>query len=239
MKVHVYLRNLGIASRRKGEEMIREGRVLVDGKPAIIGQQVVGNEQIQVDGRVVITTEQKTQYRYLMLNKPRGFTSTTATHFRNEQSLLELLPSSLRSIPWQIVGRLDKESQGLVLLTTDGGLGFALTHPKFEIRKIYQVTTSRALTEEEMRLLQGGVLGQSGEWYRFYSIKRLSREQYECILTEGKKREIREALAVFGVSVTQLQRVGLGTLRIGNLPEGSYRELTLGEIAQLKAESEN
>jgi len=226
LRLHVHLRNLGLGSRRKAEELIAAGRVSVNGVVAQIGQQVSGSEKIEVDGHEVVGRESTAQLQYLLMNKPVGYTSTNATHFSNEQSVLELLPYDIRkSTQWQIVGRLDKNSEGLLVLTNDGQLCYVMTHPKFEIEKEYEVTLANALTSKEVELLQRGVTSGDGTSYRFKSVVSVGPTTYRVILTEGKKREIREAISILGSHVVKLVRIRLGELRLGDIKGGEFREL--------------
>jgi pseudouridine synthase len=229
IRLHVFLRDQGYGSRRKVEELIAAGRVLVDGKVAQLGQQVSGDETIEIDNRPVDKRKigGDLAYQYLLANKPVGYTSTTVTHFSGEKSVLELLPYAQRvATQWQIVGRLDKNSEGLLLLTNHGQLCYIMTHPKFEIEKEYEVTLNRELTAEEIKRLLGGVVAESGERYLFRSVQISGSNTYRVILTEGKKREIREAIAILGARVIRLVRVRLGELQLGGLATGGYREIT-------------
>lgn len=235
MKLHVYLRNLGIASRRKAEEMIAEKLIEVNGELAHIGQQVEGNEKITVNGQEVGSSPSSQKY-YLLVNKPVGYTSTTVDFYTNEKSVLELLPYELKKLAqWQIVGRLDKNSEGLVLLTNDGALGYILTHPKFQVEKEYEVTTSKELKQADLLQLTKGVVSDAGEEYRFKTIKKIGMYSYKCTLTEGKKREIREAIAVIGGHVARLIRVRLGELMLGKLVPGENKLLLESEAIELQA----
>lgn len=236
MRLHVFLRNLGLGSRRKAEELIVAGRVTVDGKIAELGQQVQGSEHIEVDGRKIEVPENASpsQFQYLLVNKPVGYTSTNATHFSGEKSVLELLPHTLRiSTQWQIVGRLDKNSEGLLLLTDHGQLCYVMTHPKFEIEKEYEVTLDRGLTKSEIFELLQGVTSVSNIHYRFASVQVAGDNTYRVILTEGKKREIREAISILGARVVRLIRIRLGGLRLESLPSGEFRVITEAEKIHL------
>lgn len=234
MKLHVYLRNLGVASRRKSEELIGAGQVLVNGKPAHIGQQVQGTESIVVSGQKVGTSASQHQKQYVLLNKPVDYTSTTASFFENEHSVRELLPYQLRkSTQWQIVGRLDKNSEGLLFLTDDGDICYVLTHPKYEIEKEYVVTVGRGLDVGDIKKLLQGVTSAEGETYRFDKLEKVSPLNYSCVLTEGKKREIREAISLVGSRVTRLVRTRIGELHLGDLASGSFRVPTEPELVWL------
>lgn len=235
-KIHVLLRDLGVASRRASEELIAEGRVTVDGKTAHIGQQVDGTEVIMVDGKQ-ISSIQRTQAslkRYFLVNKPIGVTSTTKDKFA-ESSVLDLLPENvIKSGLWQIAGRLDKLSEGLVLITNDGEVVYKLTHPKFEIPKKYEVVVSRSLNENELASLREGIVGRLGEEYHFLDIVEISTNTYRITLIEGKKREIREAMRALEVEVLSLIRTDLGPFRLSQLENKPYRELTPSEVIELR-----
>lgn len=226
MKLHVLLRDRGIASRRKAEELIAAGKVYVDGKVGHIGQLVNGDEKITVGGKKVAVVD--TAYKYYLVNKPVGITSTTA-YFPGERRVTDLLPLSERRKPWQIAGRLDRESQGVMLITNDGNAVFVLTHPRFEVKKRYEVEIDRPLTPKEVSALQQGV----GD-YKFAEIHSRKALQYEVVLQEGKKREIREAFKLLGIRVESLKRTALGPLIARNCKEGEARELTKQELDELQ-----
>jgi len=236
MKLHVYVRNLGIASRRRAEELIAEGRILVNGNEAHIGQVVQGDEEILFDKQIYKASAEQKEFSYLLVNKPIGYTSTTVDFFTNEKSVLELLPLTLRKqVKWQIVGRLDKNSQGLILLTDNGAVSYVMTHPKFQVQKEYEVVSSKALQKKELDQLVSGVTSILGEEYKFQKITETAPKIYRCILNEGKKREIREAFAILGGHVQKLTRIRLGVLLLGDLPLGEYRDLSNEEKKEILA----
>lgn len=227
MKLHVFLRNAGIASRRKAEAIIAEGRVLVDGKVAHIGQQVTGTEEIVLDGQVLKLTQR--EYVYFLVNKPVGYTSTTEDAHA-EKTVLDLIPQEVKQgHKLQIAGRLDKSSEGLMLLTDDGSLVYKLTHPKFGVRKIYEVVINSDLRAEEIVQLTQGVHVDT-EIYRFTAMQKVKTNTYQVILTEGKKREIREALYALGKKVLRLIRTQLGPFQLTELGDNRYIELTARRV---------
>ena len=234
MKLHVYLRNAGLASRRKAEQLIAEGRVVVNGDVAHIGQQIDGTESIYADGVLVKAPSTDKKFSYVVLNKPVGYTSTTAAFHPGEKNVLQLLPLELKTkTQWQIVGRLDKDSEGLVLLTDDGHSGYVLTHPKYQIAKEYLVTVEKEVPKTDLEKLVKGVNSEEGEVYQFQNIRKIDILTYVCQLTEGKKREIREAFRLLGNRVTTLKRVKIGPIELGDLELGASRELNTGEIENL------
>lgn len=233
MKLHVYLRNLGVGSRRAAEKLILEGRVEVNGRFGVVGQLVDGTENIRID-RQQIGTQVPIEKSYVVINKPIGYTSTNAQHFDSEHSVLELLPYEVRTkTQWQIVGRLDKNSEGLLLLTDNGEVSYALTHPKFEVKKEYIVEVSKEIDENTQELLKKGVHTPEGITYTFKEVKKVGNCRYMVVLTEGKKREIREALGFLHVHVQRLQRVKLATLVLDGLQEGAWRFLQEAEVEEL------
>lgn len=236
IKLHVLLRDQGVASRRGAEEMIADGRVLVNGKVAHIGQLVEGTEDIIVDGKAISSAKkiQAALKRYFLLDKPVGVTSTTED-YHAESMVIDLLPNDVgREALWQIAGRLDRESEGLMLITNDGDVVYTLTHPKFEVQKVYEVLLSKELLPEEESQLLAGMVGKTGELYKLLGLKRIADRMYEIILTEGKKREIREALGSLGIAVWQLRRTVLGPLQLSQLQGKRVRELTPEEIINLR-----
>jgi len=233
MKLHVYLRNAGIASRRKAEEFIAQGRVMVDGVVGEIGQQLKGTERVEFDGRPVKGVPVDRRFNYYLINKPIGYTSTTAFH-ASEKSVLELIPLSERRKQWQLVGRLDKESSGLMLLTDNGNLVYRLTHPKFEVEKEYDVTLDASLRTGDMNVLRQGLKGKDGETYHFKRISLKRGLTYSVVLTEGKKHEIREAIGALGGRVKELERIRIAMIMLGSLKVGQYRALEKQERQQLE-----
>lgn len=233
MKLHVYLRNLGVGSRRAAEALVSEGRVEVDGKIGTVGQIVEGSEHIRIDGHTVSGQTSEKKF-YVLVNKPVGYTSTTAQFFDNEHSILEVLSYEVRTkTQWQIVGRLDKNSEGLLLLTNNGDVSYTLTHPKFEVAKEYVVDVSGSISEQQQSILKNGYQSPTGVTYTFKEIRQIGKSQYLIVLTEGKKREIREALGALQVHVLRLKRVKLGILELGDLKEGEWRELSSSEAIEL------
>lgn len=235
MRLHVYMRDLGMGSRRKAEKLIAEGRVTVDGIVGRIGQQVTGKEEIKIEDKVVSRPVNQDKI-YVLVNKPIGVTSTTEDEHA-EETVLEMLPRDITSkYQLQIAGRLDKDSDGLMLLTNDGHTVFVLTHPKFEVEKEYLVKVDRKLTADEEGKLLRGVKSIKGTVYTFKKCTFVEMQGnfafYKIILLEGKKREIREALKTFGAQVITLTRIRFGILA---LPAKPYEILTNQQINELNA----
>lgn len=223
----------GLASRRGAETLLREGRVCVNGEIASLGDSVdPERDVVTVDGR----TLRAESPAYWLVHKPRGVLTTVRdTHGR--RTVVDLLPDrSRRLFP---VGRLDLDTEGLVLLTNDGELAQVLLHPSYESEREYEVTVSRRISRDALRRLGEGVELDDGltapatvGHVRFD--RSADTSVFRLTLIEGKKRQIRRALAFLGHPVTALLRVRMGTLRLGDLAAGEARPLEVGEIRALR-----
>jgi 23S rRNA pseudouridine2605 synthase len=219
----------GVASRRRAEELLREGRVSVNDRRAELGESAdPERDVVAVDGKPL----RQATHAYWMLNKPRGVLTTVRdTHGR--PTVVDLLPDrSLRLFP---VGRLDRDTEGLVLLTNDGELAHVLLHPSFESEREYQVTVAGRIAERTLRRLAAGVPldGRVSAPARVERAKfdpRSQTSRFRLTLIEGRKRQIRRALAALGHPVAGLRRIRMGPLRLGRLSSGSARPLTAREV---------
>jgi len=220
----------GYSSRRKAEELIREERVKVNGVTALIGEKADPLEdRITINGRLISSIEAKI---YIILNKPVGYTCTNRS-FPNEKNIFDLvdLPNRLFA-----VGRLDKDSRGLVLITNDGDLTQKLSHPKFESEKDYEVKIRDEVINPEMvikKLLSGVDIGEDDGIVKAKRAKYLQNDLFVITLNEGKKRQIRRMFAVLGTRVADLKRTRISNLTLGNLPEGKWDYLEPEEINNL------
>ena len=221
-----YLGKCGVASRRRAEELIRAGRVTVDGTvtadPAF---RVAPGRKVAVDGR---PAEMPRAFHYVMLNKPRGYVCSNsdahAGHLALE--LIDGFPGCfLRS-----AGRLDKESEGLIVFSDDGDYLERVAHPRYMVTKVYEVEVTRPLTDAELAAMRSGV-ADGGEVLKVLEAQQPSPGRLRLKLNEGKKREIRRLCAGFGAPVVRLRRVALGGLTLGGLKAGEYRELSPDEVA--------
>ncbi|HHU62184.1 MAG: pseudouridine synthase [Bacillota bacterium] len=222
----------GVDSRRACEEIIREGRVTVNGEVAHLGLKVNPQEDIiLIDGKPLGGTEQK---RYLILNKPFGFITTVNDQF-GRKDVLDLVSD----IPERIypVGRLDFDSEGLVFLTNDGSLAHKVMHPSFEIPKTYSVVLEGKITMDSVYRLRTGIILEDGRTAPA-KVKLLetsnSESRFHLTIHEGRNRQVRRMCSKIGHEVKRLIRVGIGPLELGNLPSGKYRNLTKEEIRLLK-----
>jgi len=222
----------GIASRRSAEELLRAGRVSVNGRPAKLGESAdPERDVVTVDGKPLL----RETHAYWMANKPRGVL-TTARDTHGRPTVVDLLPDRLpRLFP---VGRLDRDTEGLVLLTNDGELAHVLLHPSFGSEREYQVTAAGRIAQRALRRLAAGVPldGRVTAPARVAGPKFDPRSQttrFRLTLIEGRKRQIRRALAALGHPVAGLRRVRMGPLRLGRLPVGNARSLTAREVRSL------
>jgi 23S rRNA pseudouridine2605 synthase len=234
VRLQKYLAQCGVASRRAGEVWIRQGRVAVDGCVVTeVGVSVdPATQTVAVDGRVI----RPESFAYILLNKPRNIVCTCQDP-QGRLTYQELLPD----LPVRVysVGRLDMDSEGLLLLTNDGELANRLAHPRHHVDKIYHVWCFRALDRAALERMTGEGVESEGERLRMKSITPKGDTRggwlYEVVLGEGKKRQIRRMMAGAGTKVLRLQRVAMGPLQLGNLKPGAWRRLTAGEVERLQA----
>ena len=225
------LARAGVASRRASEDLIRQGRVAVNGRVVSeLGTKVAASDVITLDG---IPVEPQRPKVYLMLNKPVGYV-TTASDELGRPTVLDLVPRDERVFP---VGRLDADSEGLLLLTNDGDLAYRLMHPRFGLEKEYRALIDRDASEAELQALRDGVVLDDRQTAPAL-VERISGEAggawLRVVIHEGRKRQIRRMLASVGHVVIRLIRVRFGPLRIGSLPLGQHRQLTAEELAKLR-----
>jgi 23S rRNA pseudouridine2605 synthase len=222
-----------VAARRKADQLIVSGAVLVNGVPAIAGQQVTpGIDRVTVGGRPVEPVATST---YLMMNKPVGMLTSVGDD-RGRQTVVDRLPAERpRVFP---VGRLDLDSRGLVLLTDDGELAGRLMHPRYHVEKEYRVVVKGRPGDEALRQLSEGMV-VGGERFEPAEVQRLESTDGDTRLTmvlrEGRKREVRRLWQALGHAVIDLQRVRIDGLQLGDLAEGEVRPLRSDEVARLKS----
>jgi len=223
----------GLGSRRKMTEVIKRGGVSVNGRVIESFTEPVDPQKdvISVDGRRIST--QAVPNLYLLMNKPRGIVVTTSDD-RGEKTVLDILPEKYRNIRLYPVGRLDKDSTGLVLLTNDGDLTYRLTHPRFEKEKEYLVRFEGSLTAEDQARLEKGIELDDGRTAPAVIGNAPPPYNYSVIIHEGRKHQVRRMFAALGYTVLALKRVRLGKLKLGTLAEGSVRPLTPEEVKGLK-----
>lgn len=225
------LARAGVSSRRTAEEYIRQGRVAVNGRVVC----EVGAKADPVMDRITfdnkpIASEEKI---YLLLNKPVGYV-TTLSDPQGRPKVTDLLVD----IPQRVfpVGRLDYDTEGALLLTNDGELGNRIIHPSYEVNKTYEATVPGRLAEEKIRLLKEGILLDGHRtWPAQVKIlaEKKNETTVELIIHEGKKRQVRRMLAAIGHPVKTLKRTAYGGLKLGKLPSGSYRRLTMKDLKKI------
>ena len=227
-RLNRFLARRGVASRRHADELIAAGRVTVNGRVGGLGATVdPDRDVVLVDGGGVGPIATVT----LALNKPAGV-MTTVRDPHHRATVMQLVPAIAGLVP---VGRLDADTRGLLLLTTDGDLAHRLTHPRFGVRKRYQVTAAAAATAEQLSRLRAGVQLDDGPARAIEASAGNRRHVIELAMGEGRKREVRRMCAAVGLHVIDLLRVAVGPIDLGDLPEGSARRLTDSETSALRA----
>ncbi len=233
VRLQKMLADCGIASRRKAEEMIAAGEVRVNGSVAKIGDKVdPKKDKVTVKGKPV---ESHVQEVYIMLHKPRGFITTMSDEM-DRKCVAELV----QEIPERVypVGRLDRDSEGLLLMTNDGAFANAMMHPSKHVPKTYRVTVRPSITEDQLTQMAVGIEIE-GRKTAPADVRVLSQEPgrvvLEMVLYEGRNREIRKMCEALGLEVARLKRIAIGPVRLGMLQPGKWRELTADEVKRLMA----
>ncbi len=222
-----YLSVCGIASRRKSCDLIKQGKVRVNGEPIKEpGCKISSSDKVIFAGKQVILQEKV----YIMLNKPRGYICTNDDPHAPLKAIdLIELPQEQADIRLFSAGRLDKDSEGLLLFTNDGNYVEKIMHPKHEILKNYQVTTDSEIPDDMLDKLRRGI-NDDNEFLKPHKIKKEGNCLYTFILNEGKKREIRRMVKFAGTKVNSLKRIALGALTLGTLKPGEWKYLTPEDI---------
>lgn len=224
MRLNKYISETGVCSRREADKWISEGRVTLNGAPAMLGHKVAAGDEVRVDGNLIGA---KKQAIYIALNKPVGITCTTEAHV--EGNIVRFVGHRERIFP---VGRLDKDSEGLILLTNDGDIVNEILRSENEHEKEYTVSVNRPITDLSLRMLASGVkiMGVTTKPCR---IERLDAETFRMVLTQGLNRQIRRMCSALGYRVRRLQRVRIINIHIGALRAGEWRYLSESEIEGL------
>ncbi len=235
IRLQKYMADNGIASRRKSEELILKGAVKVNGRPAKLGDKIdPRKDTVHVSGRKVVNIRKKV---YIMLHKPRGFV-TTMSDEKGRKCVAELVSDiGMRVYP---VGRLDRDSEGLLFLTNDGEFANAMMHPSRHVPKTYRVTVRPDIDEEQITKLTTGVM-IDGKMTAEAQVQVLTKEPgrvvLQMIIYEGRNREIRKMCEEVGLEVARLKRTAIGSIKLGMLPQGQYRNLTEDEVHKLMTSS--
>ena len=232
MRINKFLAEQGIASRRGSDQIIAEGRVSINGKPAKAGDNVAAEDDVMVDGRIL---SHKVKYEYYLLNKPKGYVCTVSDD-KGRKTVMDLLPAGAgRVFP---VGRLDYDTEGMLLLTNDGDLAYRLTAPQREIPQTYLVRIEGAITDQQLNRLRAGVEIERGVLTKKCKITVTETgktyTKLRVVLTEGKNREIRKMFEAVGKNVDFLKRLKIGDLALTGLDRGAVRRLTPEEVYYLQ-----
>ena len=232
MRLQKFLASAGVASRRKAEELIQAGRVSVNGRIVTeLGTKVdPASDAVTVDGRRVESAEPV----WIVLHKPRRYMSTRDDP-EGRPTIYDLLPDSLQSLFY--VGRLDYDSEGLMLLTNAGDQAHRLLHPSFEVPRVYDAIVKGVLTRDTVDRLLNGVELDDGiaraESVRLLPSNKPDESRVRLALREGRKREVRRMLSAVGHDVRRLKRISYGPIKLGDLPPGKWRKLSDAELAAL------
>jgi len=231
MRLNSFIAKAGICSRRKADILISQGKIKINGKVVKqLGLQIdLSKDTVEYNGKILRIKERNT---YILLNKPRGYI-TTSKDERGRKTVIDLLSPDLKNKRLFPVGRLDKDTTGFLILTDDGELANKLMHPRNEIKKTYSVILNKPLQIENVKTLTDGITDE-GELLKAKSVKRKGTEKVEVTLTEGKKREIKRMFRKLGYFTREIKRIKYAFLSLGTLKEGEYRELTDNELKGLK-----
>lgn len=236
VRLQKYMADNGIASRRKCEEMIEQGHVKVNGNRARIGDKVdPKRDRVSVNGKKI---EAQKKLKYILLHKPRGYI-TTMQDEQGRKCVAELVSDvGMRIYP---VGRLDRESEGMLLMTNDGAFSNAMTHPRRHVPKTYRVTIRPSITDEQINAFHNGI-EIDGRMTAPAGLRVIEKTEgrvvCEVILYEGRNRQIRRMFEELGIDVARLKRTAVGSVKLGMLAPGKWRELTEEEVRKLMLAAE-
>lgn len=229
VRINKYLSQAGVCSRRQADVYVEQGKVLVDGIPAVTGTRVVPGQKVTFEGKLISIQEDLV---FLAFHKPKGIVCTSSKIEKN--NIIDYINYPVRIYP---VGRLDKDSQGLILLTNDGEAANEIMKARNYHEKEYVVTVNKRITKEFIDGMRKPVpLNEIGAVTRSCKVTKEGPNQFRIVLTQGLNRQIRRMCEYFGYRVTKLKRVRIMNIQLGNLKEGEYRELTSRELHQLKKE---
>ena len=226
MRLNAWLARAGVASRRKADELIKAGRVTVNGEPGQLNTFVGADDDVRLDGEPLA----KQKVAYVLLHKPRGVV-TTASDPQGRRTVVDLVGHGSRVVP---VGRLDVDTTGALLLTNDGDLAHRLAHPRYGVEKVYDAEVEGEPSDETLRRLAEGVELEDGATAPA-RVRRLGPGRVELVLHEGRNRQVRRMLDAVGHPVRRLHRSAYAGLTLGGLEPGAWRELEPSEVERLRA----
>ncbi|MEA3151434.1 MAG: rRNA pseudouridine2604 synthase [Gammaproteobacteria bacterium] len=224
MRLNKYISETGVCSRREADKWILAGRVTCNGALAALGTQVAAGDEVRVDGELIGV---KKRQIYIALNKPVGITCTTEAHI--DDNIIDLVGHAERIFP---IGRLDKDSEGLILLTNNGDIVNEILRSENNHEKEYLVTVDRPITDLSLSMMASGVKIM-GELTKPCHVKRINDKTFRIILTQGLNRQIRRMCSALGYKAQRLQRVRIMNIHLGALEPGKWRDLTEPELAGL------
>ncbi len=224
MRLNKYISETGVCSRREADKWIEQGRVSCNGVTAVLGTQVADGDEVCIDGKPIGA---KKKHIYIALNKPPGITCTSESHV--ERNIIDLVGHAERIFP---IGRLDKDSEGLILLTNNGDIVNEILRVENNHEKEYIVTVERAVTDLSLSMMADGVRIM-GEMTRKCRVERVNQQSFRIVLTQGLNRQIRRMCSALGYQVRRLQRVRIMHIHLGQMGTGKWRNLTTAELAGL------
>ena len=226
MRLNAWLARAGVASRRKADELIKAGRVTVNGEPGRLNTFVGADDDVRLDGKVLA----KQRVAYVLLNKPAGVV-TTARDPQGRRTVVDVVSHPARVVP---VGRLDADTTGALVLTNDGDLAHRLAHPRYEVDKVYEVECWSQPTDDDLQRLREGVELDDGHTSPA-EVRRLDGAHIELVLHEGRNRQVRRMFEAVGHRVKGLHRSRYGPLTLEGLEPGAWRELEASEVQLLRS----
>jgi 23S rRNA pseudouridine2604 synthase len=224
VRLNKYISETGVCSRREADKWIEAGRVTLNGQPASLGTQVAAGDDVRIDGDSIGAKKKQV---YIVLNKPVGIICTTEAHI--EDNIIDHVGYPERIFP---VGRLDRDSEGLILLTNNGDIVNEILRSENNHEKEYLVTVDRPITDLSLRMMADGVKIM-GEVTKPGKVARVSAQSFRIILTQGLNRQIRRMCSALGYKAQRLQRVRIMNIQLGDLRPGQWRHLTQAEVAGL------
>lgn len=216
MRINLFVARATGLSRRAADRAVESGRVTVNGRPATLGQTVSAGDNVALEGKRLDLSATDTRLT-IMLNKPTGYVVSRAG--QGSRTVYDLLPPEYQNL--KPVGRLDKDSSGLLLLTNDGELANRFTHPSFQKEKVYEVALDKPLTLEDSARIEQGIKVE--DYVSRLRLKHLQRNQWQVIMSEGRNRQIRRTFAALGYAVTKLHRTKFGSYSLDSLANGKHK----------------